>query len=898
MLVSTATDHPQQIGKFPVIRRLGAGAMGEVFLCTQPELERHVAVKVMRGGATHFPRFQREARSAASLVHPYVVRVYDVGIDHESPYIVMEFVDGRPLSELIGSEYLTLPVTLRLLYHVTEALEAAHRQSIIHRDLKPSNILIDAQGRPRLTDFGLAKSLLLDPTLSGSGDLVGTPRYMAPEQILGDNRELDQRVDVFALGVVMYEMLAGRPPFDGTNVVQILRQVTDDDPVDLKLLHPTIPESVASICRKAMAKRPDDRFGSASQVGTALRAVLLAETSTSSDGELRANEYLNAFVPAPTMAAHSLLSNTTVHRPWTGIVATLVLLMASVGGWWFSNLQGVPLPESNPSENFDYEGEKGLLLQEVGRAIRGELRVPEQKTPRDVLKDDLDEATALLLRNKQDDDVRLARARLLRRSGECLAADLEYSTVLKHQPDLLAARVERLLARTQLWGLYLGNWEERLIRYPLQPMVEEDIKLLKESDDATLRHLAALADRLCDNPGNDLLTLVRSAPKEPHELVSFADLSALHVELLSREAEGADVTTSPEAETRPTFGMLAEEAHKSLNAGLKSDPHHVPLLFLRAASYSRRVAWDDADGGQDRGASIRRSLSQFEAAMDRLRRVTLRQGCDTPVARAVLLMNMGWPSSASDQQLQDALSCRPTIPQLQGVRTWFRLRSPEDGTHTFDSLTRLSREFDEKYLDEPDEFLGHYLRALFSASLGRFTDARRPLRFCRTRLKNNQGWLALDQECQRWIEASDVSETALLYATRPIINQLPMSPEVGKRLHKELLERLGNPEIIAAEKISESMLREYRTFTHFTFAEIQANLDDRAGVLEHVRAALEQRSPQIDGASCRDHWAFANWKDDEEFQALFRRFPPAVSSDDAETAPITDKTEPDNADQK
>ncbi len=230
MSALTFADHPPQIGKFPVVRRLGVGAMGEVFLCVQPELERQVAVKVMRGGAAQWPRFQREARSAARLVHPHVVRVYDVGLDHESPYIVMEFVDGRPLSELIGSEYLTLPVTLRLLFHITEALDAAHLQSIIHRDLKPSNILIDGHGRPRLTDFGLAKSLLHDSTLSGSGDLVGTPRYMAPEQILGDNAELDQRVDIYALGVVMYEMLAGRPPFDGTNVVQILRQVTDDEP--------------------------------------------------------------------------------------------------------------------------------------------------------------------------------------------------------------------------------------------------------------------------------------------------------------------------------------------------------------------------------------------------------------------------------------------------------------------------------------------------------------------------------------------------------------------------------------------------------------------------------------------------------------------------------------------
>ena len=410
------------------------------------------------------------------------------------------------------------------------------------------------------------------------------------------------------------------------------------------------------------------------------------------------------------------------------------------------------------------------------------------------------------------------------------------------------------------------------MRYPIKGMLKDDIAVLENSDDELLRHVAKLMERLGDNVGEDLLALVRSSPTGTHDLISAADIAAMHVELLFREAETAETTPS-EDEHRPTFGLLAAAAQRQLRTGLAADPYHVPLLFLKAVSFSRRIGWDDINGGEDRSASMKRSLFQFEAAMERLLRVTLRQGCDTPIARAVILTNMDWSLSASDQQLQDALSCRPTVSQLQAVRTWLRLRSPEDGTHTRESLNRLLNEFQEKHVDDSDEHTANFVQAVLYAGLERFPEARRALRLCRRKYNRTEGWLALEDFHQRWIDSSEESETSLLFATRVIVAQLPIAPDVALRLHAELLKRLDDNDILKVEGHSETDIQTFRAWSQFSLAEIHAGRVDREQVFEHVRFALEQLSPEINGETCRNHWAFAEWKEDAAFEQLYRKFP-------------------------
>jgi predicted Ser/Thr protein kinase/tetratricopeptide (TPR) repeat protein len=879
---------PTQIGKFPVIRPLGVGAMGEVFLCMQPELERQVAVKVMRGGRAEWPRFQREARSAARLVHPNVVRVYDVGLDHDRPYIVMEFIDGRPLSELIGTPYLTLPVTLRLLYHIAEALQAAHRQSIIHRDLKPSNILIDTQGRPHLTDFGLAKSLLQDPTLSGTGDLIGTPRYMAPEQILGDKQELDQRGDLFSLGVVMYEMLAGRPPFDGPTVVHILRQVADDDPPNLSDTNQTIPAEVIAICAKAMAKRPEDRFTTAAEFSAALRTVLLADPTANPEGSLSTGEYLAAFVP-PTSTIVLTTEPLPWWRRWLTHPLTAGLGVAVVMGLLFWNWPAPPVIEDEPPAlSVDFAARRARLLPEVALIVRGELRVPQNKAPRDVLKEALDDATALVKQAPADLELRLARVRLLRRTGECLAAEGEATAILAEQPSLEGARIERVLARWQLWGLYLGAWEDAVLRYPVARLLTEDLAFLKSVNDPHLQGLAGLLTRLTTAPGDDLLAYLKTIPVTPHEDVAVSDMRALQVELLHRAAEDAPTEVSPDEPPVPTFAQLDNAARPLLRVGLEQDPYHLPLLFIRANSYTRRVGWFTGDHTDDRWQSIQRSLPQFDNTNDRLRRVTLRQGCDSYVARAVLLMNRNQAASALDQ-LDDALSCTPTVSQLEAVRTWFRFFSPEDGTHTAESLDRLSRAFREVSPGDEEEYLADFVRGLLAAATGRFAEARRELRACRRKLADPQGWPGISDEHRQWLEAVEPSETAFLLATRPILGQLPITLDTSVQLHEELLARFDDDGLMRSEGWAADQVRDLRATVHFTFAETYANLEARDQVLEQLEAALEAESPAITSDSCRDHWRFGGYNQEEEFLDLYARFPvpvmPAEATDDEPMSP-------------
>jgi predicted Ser/Thr protein kinase len=862
---------PRAIGKLTVLRHLGSGAMGDVYLCVQPELEREVAVKVMRGGREQWPRFQREARSAARLVHPHAVRVYDVGLDHDRPYIVMEFVDGRPLSELIGSGDLTVRVSLVVLYHVASALEAAHQQGIIHRDVKPSNILIDSAGRPRLTDFGLAKCVLQDSALSASGELIGTPRYMAPEQILNGHETLDHRTDIFSLGVVMYEMLAGRPPFEGSSVVHTLRQITDDDPPDLAATNREIPDGVRAVCIKALAKSPDERYSSAAQFAEALRSLLLSE-SDDATGEFNSPGGISRFVP---ISAPGSKPPRTGRRIATALAVACGLCAAGIV-MAISRRQdrGQEVSQAVEVDAAQFARMRSKLLQDVEEVRNGRLRVQENATPRDVLKAGLDDATSLSRIAPSDVDVRLARVRLLRRAGECLAADAECSAILDRQPNLDAARVERALARFQLFGLYLGAWSDSVLRYPAGSLLSEDVSRLATSKDPRLALVAQLLSRLSAKPGDDVLALATVVPPPKSDSVSKSDILSLQAELLYRAAETADVN----------YVDLASAARRQLRVGLEEDPFHIPLLFIRAVSFTRRVGWDTGEGDDDRDAALKRSLPQFESAMERFRRTTLRQGCDSSAARAVIFMNRGWTSPAMDQ-LQDALSCRPTVPHLHAVSAWLKIHSPEDGTHTAESLAKISRDLESAAIEHAgDQTTSLFIQAMLDAGAGQFKDARRDLKRCRRTLGESSSWPEIDYSHQEWLAAADGNETAFLYATRAILSQIPIGTDVTLKLHEALLTRLEDSATTDAEQIPSDQLREMRAWTRFSLAEVHAGRENPDETLAQIRLSLEQRSPEITGETCREHWAFSAWKDDERFRGLYEEFPAPKAEEDAEAS--------------
>ncbi|HYF00987.1 MAG TPA: protein kinase, partial [Planctomycetota bacterium] len=267
------SELPKTLGKYDILDVLGRGGMGQVYLARDPQLDRTVAIKTLLAGeqATErfLERFRREAQMTAALQHPNIVRVYDFGTEGKLHYIVMEHVDGRPLQDLLAQGRLEPERALRIAYSVARTLQFAHERRIVHRDIKPANLVVDAQGRVHILDFGLAKSLADDKALTLSFTTLGTAYYMSPEQAFGAPEEVDARADVYSLGAVLHEMLTGRPPFEGGTILAILRKIEDEDPPPAG-----VSPAVDDVVRRALAKDRDRRFQTAAEMADAIRACL------------------------------------------------------------------------------------------------------------------------------------------------------------------------------------------------------------------------------------------------------------------------------------------------------------------------------------------------------------------------------------------------------------------------------------------------------------------------------------------------------------------------------------------------------------------------------------------------------------------------------------------------
>ncbi len=265
-----------RIGKYEIVRELGRGAMGIVYEGRDPVIGRKVAIKTIRFDVLNRPeeqeearqRFMREARSAGNLSHPSIVTIYDVGGDGELTYIAMELVDGGSLESLIAARTrLTLDEVTSLIAQVGDGLDYAHRQGIIHRDIKPANILMDREGRPRIVDFGIAK--VASSNLTQTNMVMGTPFYMAPEQIAG--RKVDSRADNFSLGTILYELLTLAKPFAGANMTTVIYKIMNEQPPPPRTYDSTLPPGVDYVVKKALAKDPARRYQSGRDLAADLR---------------------------------------------------------------------------------------------------------------------------------------------------------------------------------------------------------------------------------------------------------------------------------------------------------------------------------------------------------------------------------------------------------------------------------------------------------------------------------------------------------------------------------------------------------------------------------------------------------------------------------------------------
>jgi serine/threonine protein kinase len=265
-------------GRYQIVRMLGQGAMGAVYLAYDTELHRHVALKTpfLGKSAQTIERFYREARTAAQLRSPYLCPIYDVGKVGDVHYLSMAFIDGVPLSKVMAEQRLkTVGEMIATVSKIARGLQKAHDLGVVHRDLKPDNIMIDPDGEPIVLDFGLARRVNDEVQVTMSGVIVGTPAFMSPEQIDGDPTKIGPATDIYSLGIVFYHMLTGQLPFKGS-LTSILNQIGSKVPARPSAVNPAIGEGSAleQACMKMIAKSPRDRFPNMAEAASVLEALI------------------------------------------------------------------------------------------------------------------------------------------------------------------------------------------------------------------------------------------------------------------------------------------------------------------------------------------------------------------------------------------------------------------------------------------------------------------------------------------------------------------------------------------------------------------------------------------------------------------------------------------------
>src|SRR5213592_2920906 len=308
-----------------------AGGQGVVYRAHQKSLNRTVALKVIGLGQwateAHLKRFRREAEAAASLDHPRIVPIYEVGERDGQCYFSMQFVEGGQLDEVVSRRPMSIRQAAELIAKVSRTVHYAHEHGILHRDIKPGNILLDANGEPHLTDFGLARLVESESTITQTMEVLGTPSYMAPEQAVGNNAAVSSVTDVYGIGAVFYQLLTGHPPFAGGTTYQTIKLLLDTEPRQPRLWNPKIDRDLSTICLKCLEKDPKRRYSSALALAEDLEHWLKHEP-------IRAKR--SGFVTH----ARKLVRR----KPAIAALIASLIALAAAAGWIVWKSEFVPLP--------------------------------------------------------------------------------------------------------------------------------------------------------------------------------------------------------------------------------------------------------------------------------------------------------------------------------------------------------------------------------------------------------------------------------------------------------------------------------------------------------------------------------------------------------------------------
>jgi len=351
------------LGHYEIINQIGEGGMGEVYLANDKNLDRKVAIKILNEefsqNESNLQRFVSEAKAASALNHPNILTIYEFGEAEGVRFIVSEHIEGQTLREVIRKSRLRLPEMLDISIQITGALSAAHKARLVHRDIKPENIMVRPDGYVKVLDFGLAKlveqknkSILslqestVRQNLTAKGVILGTVNYMSPEQAKGER--VDERTDIFSLGVMLYEVLAGKPPFEGGNAIETFGSILNKEPVPLSRETPEVPHEIERIINKALRKDREERYQTAKDLLIDLKDIRQdlqfqnqLERTAAPNNEEPNTQILNAIttdVAHTTSNAEYVANEIKSHkRSVLAILSVLLLGVLGLGYWFYSN---------------------------------------------------------------------------------------------------------------------------------------------------------------------------------------------------------------------------------------------------------------------------------------------------------------------------------------------------------------------------------------------------------------------------------------------------------------------------------------------------------------------------------------------------------------------------------
>jgi serine/threonine-protein kinase len=412
----TADSPPQDysgrvLDDFELVRRIGVGGMGQVYLARQRSLKRQVAIKILRGelaaNVTALQRFQAEAEAVANITHAHIVQVYAIGEDQGLHYMALEYVDGRNLKDFLEKKGVPeLPLALEVMRQAASALERAGELGFVHRDIKPENILLSKKGEVKVTDFGLSRCFATDAPLhlTQSGVTMGTPLYMSPEQVRG--QPVDPRTDIYSFGVTCYHMLAGEPPFRGSTAFDVALQHVQGEVRPLGSIRPDLPPELCAIVHKMMARRPEDRYQSAREIlGDLARLRDGAGLPTTTMAALAASGFVpatgNSGTHMPAVGRTSLMTQPFPAAPGVGryVLVGVLALAAAGGGAALHWAQAPPTPTIHPDDALaDTDPSPSALREkELKRNLHMRLR-PE------VAADELLELAEIYVKDRRSDE--------------------------------------------------------------------------------------------------------------------------------------------------------------------------------------------------------------------------------------------------------------------------------------------------------------------------------------------------------------------------------------------------------------------------------------------------------------------------------------------------------------